>query len=103
MKHLLGFTQKHAFKGKSDFAILAKDKDDKKTPQIRSEKNFPDHQIVYMSDYMEFENDWAFSDFNKFSNSRIIKGSMRLGANYDIKDCLKQVAVHLQTDAKLNL
>ena len=33
-------------------------------------------------------------DFNKFDNSRMIKGSMRLGANYDIKEVLKDVAVH---------
>ena len=70
-----------------------------KTSQIRSKKNFPDHRIEYMNNYMEF----CFSDFNMYASSRMIKGSMRLGANYDIREVLKQVGVHLQTDAKIDV
>ena len=103
LKHMLGFGQKHACGGNSDFAITTRDPKDKKTPQIRGQKNFPDHVIEYMNKYMTFENDWAFADFNKYANSRMIKGSMRLGANYDIKQVLKDVAVHWQIDAKINI
>ena len=56
-----------------------------------------------MNKYMTFDNDWAFADFNKHAKSRMIKGSMRLGANHDIEDVLKDVAVHWQIDARINV
>ena len=103
LRHLLEFGRKHACNGNSDLAILSRDPEDEKTIQIRGHKDFPDHVIEYMNKYMKFQNDWAFSDFNKYAKSRMIKGSMRLGANYDIKEVLKDVAVHWQIDAKINI
>ena len=56
-----------------------------------------------MNKYMTFDNYWAFADFNKHAKSRMIKGSMRLGANHDIEDVLKDVAVHWQIDVRINI
>ena len=100
LKHVLEFTQKHAGEGCSNFAILPRYLDDKKTPQIRSYKDFPEHQIVYQNKYFKMENNWGFADLNKFVNRRNIRGSMRVGADYDVASVLSDVGVHLGTDVK---
>ena len=72
LRHILEFTQKHAADGKSDFAILPDSISDTVTPQIRSHKDFPDHQIAYINKYFEMDNEWGFADLGKFVHRKMI-------------------------------
>ena len=103
LKHILEFTQKHAGDGKSNFSVLPKDVNDNVTPQISSYKNFPEHQITYLNKYFVMTNAWSFADLGKFVFQKMLRGSMRVGSNVDIKRVLDEVGVHLGTDIRANL
>ena len=56
-----------------------------------------------MNKYFEMDNEWGFADLGRFVGRKMIRGSMRVGANVEIQSILKDVAVHLSTDIKANL
>ena len=89
--------------GDLDFAILAKGENDKKTTQMRSRKDFPGHQILYLNKYFEMQNDWTFSDLSRFNSKRMVRGLMRVGANFEVKQVIKEVSVHISTDVKAQI
>ena len=56
-----------------------------------------------MNKYLQMENDWGFADLGQFAQKRVMKGSMMVGANYDIEEVVKDVGVHLSTNIKAYL
>ena len=58
---------------------------------------------MYLNKYFEMPNNWGFADMGKFVHRKILRGSMRVGANHDIEQIMEEVGVHIMTDIKSTL
>lgn len=103
MDKAMGFTRKHGGGSKSNFAILPKKKNDKTSKCTKDKNSFPDHQITWTNDYVEFNNNYVFSNMNSLNNMKTVRGSMRVSANMDIEELLEEVGVHLWSYFKVSL
>ena len=89
-------------KGKSNFAIVPRDKKDVEFKPIKSKRDMPDHAIDWRQIYTKLENQYAFSRIRKDRDSKTIKGTMRVAANVDIEDALGDISQDLWDDFRIS-
>merc|ERR1712051_267468 len=89
-------------KGKSNFAIVPRDEKDSNYKTIKSNRDFPDHQIDWRQIYAKLESQYAFANIGKDKDRKFIKGTMRVGAKVDIEEALEDIKQDLWDDYKIS-
>ena len=94
----MDFIRRYAGGGKTNFLILPKKEDDKQSQHIRDRSQFPNHQILWRSMYMQMDSNYYFSPMTERNKKRNIRASMWVGANEDIASIIDEISGDLQSD-----
>ena len=103
LNYLLDFTRNKAYDKegiKTGFAILPKNRDNKKLQHIYDKIHYPEHSLGWES-YLELENKYAFNNFNGPNSRKNIKFSVTVGANVSIQEIIDKVGHHLFMDKRI--
>ena len=98
LSNSMDFIRRYAGGGKTNFSILPKREDDKQSQHIRDRSQFPNHQILWRSIYMQMDSKYSFSPMTERNTKRNIKASMWVGANEDIASIIDEISGDLQSD-----